>query len=244
MSYEYGGGIGGHAIRAIDNVGFAVSEGEFICILGPSGCGKSTLLKLIAGLTHPTSGEVEVRGKAVRDPGPDRGMVFQDYALLPWKTVQGNIELGPKLQGKSREQRHVIARRLIELVGLGGFENVYPHALSGGMRQRVAVARTLANDPAVVLMDEPFGALDAQTRGLLQKELVRIWQQTQKTILFVTHSVDEAAFLADRVLVLSPRPSVVREVITVGTPRNRRAKEDADIDHAKIIGHLAELLTH
>ena len=242
IGFEYGGGIASAPVEAIGTVEFDVSEGEFICILGPSGCGKSTLLSLIAGLEKPTRGTITMNGREIAGPGSDRGMVFQDYALLPWKTVRRNIELGPKLQGKPRAQQREIAERFIDLVSLRGFEDHYPHALSGGMRQRVAVARTLAAEPAVVLMDEPFGALDALTRKLLQEELVSIWQRTGKTILFVTHSVDEAAFLADRVVVLTQRPSTVGEIVAVDTDRARRTKEVADPGHGRIVAHLAGLL--
>jgi NitT/TauT family transport system ATP-binding protein len=242
IGFEYSGGIASQAVEAIGRVDFDVCEGEFICILGPSGCGKSTLLSLIAGLERPTRGKITLGDKEVTGPGSDRGMVFQDYALLPWKTVRRNIELGPKLQGKSRAQQKEIAEHFIDLVSLRGFEDHYPHALSGGMRQRVAVARTLAAEPAVILMDEPFGALDALTRGMLQQELVGIWKKTGKTILFVTHSVDEAAFLADRVVVLTPRPSRIGEIVTVPTERSRRAKDISDIEHSRVVAHLAGLL--
>ena len=241
VGYAYGSASAG-IVQAIDTVSLEVSAGEFVCILGMSGCGKSTLLKLVAGLALPTSGSITVAGELVRGPGHERGMVFQDYALLPWLTVRGNIELGPKLQGRSRSRRRDIADYYMHLVGLESFQDSYPYALSGGMRQRVAVARALAGEPSVILMDEPFGALDAQTRQLLQRELVRIWAETKKTILFVTHSVAEAAFLADRVVVMSPRPAVVREVVAVTTSRGARAEEVAGPEHNAITRRLAALL--
>jgi len=236
LRHEYVDRQTGASVLAIEDLDLDVADGEFVAILGQSGCGKTTLLYLIAGLLQPTAGEIRVDGVPVRGPGRDRGVVFQDYALLPWKSVLANIGLGPKLRGVPRPERDAIARRFIALVGLDGFEDRYPHELSGGMKQRVAVARTLAADPRAVLMDEPFAAVDAQTRITLQHELVRIWRSTGKTILFVTHSVEEAAFLADRVVVLRPRPSRIREIIPVTTPREARTPEDPG--HATVLARL------
>ncbi len=228
----------GQRVHAIDSVDLEVSEGEFVCILGPSGCGKSTLLYLIAGLLRPTGGEIYVKGRRVTAPGRDRGIVFQEYALLPWKNVRANVALGLKIQGVSRKSRNETAQEFIDLVGLSGSEEKFPHELSGGMRQRVAVARTLAANPEVVLMDEPFAAVDAHTRMSLQEELIRIWRTTGKTILFVTHSVEEAAFLGDRVTVLSQPPSVVQEDVVVTTPREERRTGEVNNAHATIVADL------
>ena len=233
----------GERVHAIESIDLEISEGEFVCILGPSGCGKSTLLYLAAGLLRPTGGEIYVEGKLVTAPGRDRGIVFQEYALLPWNTVRANIALGPKIQGVRRAERNKIAQEFIDLVGLTGFEEKYPHELSGGMRQRVAVARTLAADPRVVLMDEPFAAVDAHTRMSLQEELVRIWRATGKTIVFVTHSVEEAAFLGDRVVVLSRPPSHVQEIVTVATPREDRRTTEVNPAHAAIVARLLSAMS-
>jgi NitT/TauT family transport system ATP-binding protein len=207
-------------ITALDNINLEVKLNEFLCILGPSGCGKTSLLRMIAGLDYPSSGEVILDGKKVCGPSPDRGMVFQEYSLFPWKTVLKNVEFGLEILGIPDRQK--IAERHLELVGLKGFENSYPYELSGGMKQRVAIARALATDPAILLMDEPFGSVDAQTRNVLQKELLEIWKRTKKTILFVTHSVDEAVYLADRVAVMSVRPGRIIDCIDIGIPRPRK----------------------
>ncbi|MBA2632730.1 MAG: ABC transporter ATP-binding protein [Chloroflexi bacterium] len=228
----------GEHVTAIGSIDLEVSEGDFVCILGPSGCGKSTLLYLIAGLLRPTAGEISVKGGRVTAPGRDRGIVFQEYALLPWKNLRANVALGPKIQGMRRAERNAVAQEFIDLVGLGGFEDKFPHELSGGMRQRAAVARTLAADPEVVLMDEPFAAVDAHTRMSLQEELVRIWRATGKTIVFVTHSVEEAAYLGDRVVVLSRPPSQVQEIVTVTTPRAERRSSEVNHAHAGIVAGL------
>jgi NitT/TauT family transport system ATP-binding protein len=232
----------GERVTAIGSIDLEVSEGEFVCILGPSGCGKSTLLYLIAGLLRPTAGEIGVKGKRVTGPGRDRGIVFQEYALLPWKNVRSNVALGPKIQGMRRAERNAVAQQFIDLVGLSGFEEKFPHELSGGMRQRAAVARTLAADPEVVLMDEPFAAVDAHTRMLLQEELVRIWRETGKTIVFVTHSVEEAAYLGDRVVVLSRSPSQVQEIVAVTTARAERRSSDVNHAHAGIVTGLLQAM--
>src|SRR5436305_9490 len=193
-------------VRALQRFAIDVREGEFLSIVGPSGCGKSTFLNVLLGLLRADSGELTVNGKRISGPGTDRAMVFQEFGLLPWRTVQHNVELGLELKGVASETRRSTSQRLIELVGLSGFEQHYPHELSGGMKQRVGLARALATDPEVLLMDEPFAALDAQTRDLMQVELLRIWQETQKTVLFVTHQIDEAIYLSDRVMVMSRRP--------------------------------------
>ncbi len=214
-------------VHAIDNLRLDVRDGELMCVLGPSGCGKSTLLYILAGLIKASRGQITVDGVPVKGPGPDRGMVFQEYALLPWKTVWANIELGLRIQKVAREERGQRIEQIIDLVGLQGFEQKFPHELSGGMKQRVAVARTLVTQPKVMLMDEPFAAVDAQTRITLQEEVVRIWQATRQTILFVTHSVDEAAFLADRVAILSRRPTHLKEIVPIETDRaHRRGARD------------------
>ncbi len=211
----------GEEVEALRGVSIEVEEGEFICILGPSGCGKTTLLRIIAGLEQPTEGWVLVDDDPVDGPTPRLGMIFQDYSLYPWRRVIDNISFGLELAGVEKADRTATAHKYLELVGLGEFGDAFPYELSGGMRQRVAVARALAIDPAVVLMDEPFGALDAQTRNAMQRELLEIWTKTRKTVLFVTHSVDEAVFLADRIVVLTTRPGRIREVVKVPEPRPR-----------------------
>lgn len=240
LTHRYVDRLTGQSILALDSVDLDVPTGELLCVLGPSGCGKSTLLYLVAGLMRPTAGEIRMDDRPVSGPGRDRGMVFQEYALLPWKNVRDNIGLGLKIQRVPRAERDAIAQRFISLVGLTGFETRFPHELSGGMRQRVGVARTLAANPDVVLMDEPFAAVDAQTRMTLQEELVRIWEATRKTIVFVTHSVEEATFLADRVVVLSARPGRVKEVVAVDTLRAERRDRRGSIGHVAIEAQLLE----
>ena len=213
----------GTDVTALKDIDMSVRPNEFVCIVGPSGCGKSTLLRILAGLEAPSCGKVLLDGREIAAPGRERGMVFQEYSLMPWRNVEENIWMGPELLGKSSEDCRAVAREYVDLVKLNGFERALPHELSGGMRQRVAIARALANDPEILLMDEPFGALDSHTRILLQKELLKIWQMRRKTVLFVTHSVDEAVFLADRVIVMSPRPGriVLEEQLTLPHPRKR-----------------------
>jgi NitT/TauT family transport system ATP-binding protein len=208
-------------VVALKDFDLEVPSGEFVCLLGPSGCGKTTVLRIVAGLEERTEGKVVVHGREVAGAGPDRGMVFQEFALFPWRSARKNIEFGLEIKRLPPGERTVLSSRLLELVGLRGFEDSHPKQLSGGMKQRVAIARALANDPAVLLMDEPFGSLDAQTRNLMQKELLRIWSETRKTILFVTHSVDEAVFLADRIVVMTARPGMIKKVIPVDLPRPR-----------------------
>jgi NitT/TauT family transport system ATP-binding protein len=212
-------------VHAIDGLDLHVDAGEFVSLLGPSGCGKSTFLHIAGGFVPADAGTVTLDGVPVTGPGPDRGVVFQQHALFPWKTVMGNITFGLARQGMGRRQRAETARRYLDMVNLHGVDHLYPRELSGGMQQRLALARTLATDPDVLLMDEPFGALDAQTRAVMQTELNAIWQQTHKTVLFVTHAVEEAIFLSDRVYVLSARPATVLEEITIPIPRPRDAEE-------------------
>lgn len=200
---------------AVENLSLEVKAGEFVAIVGPSGCGKSTLLDLLAGLTTPSSGQITIDGQAIKKPGLDRGIVFQQYALFPWLTAIENIEFGLDAKGVDKQQRYQTAKYFLNLVGLSEFEHHYPNELSGGMKQRVAIARSLAYDPDILLMDEPFAALDAQTRETLQAELVKIWQQTQKTIIFITHSIDEAIYLGQRIAIMTSRPGRIKQVIEV-----------------------------
>ena len=214
-------GKGPDAYRAVDTTNLRVKAGEFVCILGPSGCGKSTLLNAIAGYVNPTEGSVRVDGEEITKPGPDRGMVFQQYSLLPWKTVYENVAFGPKMAGQSRTEAGSVANTFLGLVGLKKFGNRFPAELSGGMQQRVGIARALANYPSVLLMDEPFGALDAQTRLMMQESLLDIWKKFETTVVFVTHDVDEAVFLADRVLIMSAAPGKIIEDVRINLPRPR-----------------------
>jgi NitT/TauT family transport system ATP-binding protein len=203
----------GRPVLALEDVSLQVRRREFVALLGPSGCGKSTLLYLIGGFLPTETGKIVIDGKPVAGPGPDRGIVFQHFALFPWKTVRGNILYGLERQGMRRDEREKRAQHFIDLVGLSGFEDSYPSQLSGGMKQRTAIARTLAFDPEILLMDEPFGALDAQTRSLMQSELLGIWERTPKTVFFVTHDVQEAVYLADRVFVMSARPGRIKAIV-------------------------------
>ena len=214
-------GAGGKDVVALDKVNLEVKESEFVMIVGPSGCGKTTLINIIGGLDTATDGVVLLDGKVVTEPGADRGMVFQGYSLFPWLTVQKNVEFGLKMKGIPAAERAKRAQEFIELVGLQGFENALPKQLSGGMKQRVAIARTLANEPQVLLMDEPFGALDAQTRVVMQELLADISRRTGTTILFITHDIDEAVLLGQRIYVMSRRPGTIREVIDVNLPGER-----------------------
>ncbi|HEY6002501.1 MAG TPA: ABC transporter ATP-binding protein [Anaeromyxobacter sp.] len=208
-------------VLALDDVGFTIGEGEFVAIVGPSGCGKSTLLKILAGLLPRTSGQVELRGSPITGPRRDIGVVFQSPVLFPWRTVLENVLLPIDVQGLGREKNRARALDLLGLVGLGEFEHRYPAELSGGMQQRVAITRSLIHDPALLLMDEPFGALDAMTRESLNVELQRIWMAQRETILFITHSIPEAVFLADRVIVMTPRPGRILDVVPVRMQRPR-----------------------
>src|ERR1700689_370696 len=210
---------------ALSDISLSVADGAFVSILGPSGCGKSTLLYIVGGFVKPTTGVARVKGNAITGPGPDRGPVFQEFALFPWKSVLGNVMYGPRQQGVRREEAEAQSRRLIEMVGLKGFEHFYPKELSGGMKQRVALARTLAYHPSVLLMDEPSGALDAHTRTRLQNDLLNIWERDRKTVLFVTHSVEEAVFLSDKVVVMTRSPGCIKEIVDIDLPRPRRRAE-------------------
>jgi len=211
----------GGEIEALRAVNLEIGRGEFVCLIGPSGCGKSTLLRMIAGFETPSEGEVLMNGARVTGPGPDRGMVFQDYGLFPWLTVRRNIGFGPAARGIPKTQVAEIVARFVAMIGLDRFADAYPHQLSGGMKQRVAIARVLANDAAVILMDEPFGALDAMTRERLQSELLTLWEATGLTVLFVTHAIEEAIILADRVIVMSPGPGRITEDVRIDLTRPR-----------------------
>jgi NitT/TauT family transport system ATP-binding protein/sulfonate transport system ATP-binding protein len=213
--------VGHDEIEALARVDLTIAHGEFVCLIGASGCGKSTLLRIVAGFEEPTTGEVSVLGKPITGPGSDRGMVFQDYALFPWMTVRQNIGFGPRQRGLLHSEIRSIADEFMRLVGLERFADRYPSQLSGGMKQRVAIARVLANDATILLMDEPFGALDALTREQLQRELLQIWARTRVTIIFVTHSVEEAVLLADRVLVMSAGPGRIENDVQIVLPRPR-----------------------
>ncbi|HEX7232759.1 MAG TPA: ABC transporter ATP-binding protein [Candidatus Binatia bacterium] len=208
-------------VTALRGFNLEVGKGEFVSIVGPSGCGKSTFLNLLLGLIKPDSGEMTLDGSPISGPGQERAMVFQEFGLLPWRTVRANVELGLELKGTPSTERAQRATELIKLVGLKDFERHYPHELSGGMKQRVGLARALATEPEVLLMDEPFAALDAQTRDLMQTELLQIWERTKKTVLFVTHSIEEAAYLSDRVIVMTARPGRAKETLSIQLPRPR-----------------------
>jgi ABC-type nitrate/sulfonate/bicarbonate transport system ATPase subunit len=213
-------GAGADAVQALEPLDLSVAPGEFVAIVGPSGCGKSTLLNIVAGFEAPTSGRVLLDGKPITGPGRERGVVFQQGALFTWMSVQDNVAFGPRALGKSPSEAREIAMRYIELVGLHGFAQRYPYELSGGMQQRVGIARALANEPEVLLMDEPFAALDAQTRELLQEEIRNIWRRTRKTVLWITHSIEEALFLASRIIVMSARPGRIKAVFACGFSRD------------------------
>jgi NitT/TauT family transport system ATP-binding protein len=221
-------GKGADAHRAVETTSITIEPGEFVCILGPSGCGKSTLMNAVAGYVTPTEGEVRVDGELITKPGQDRGMVFQQYSLLPWKTVYENVAFGPRMAGKGRVEAGSIANTFLNMVGLRKFGSRYPAELSGGMQQRVGIARALANYPSVLLMDEPFGALDAQTRLMMQENLLGIWKKFGTTVLFVTHDVDEAIFLSDRVLVMSAAPGRIIRDLKIELPRPRDAEMATD----------------
>ncbi len=211
----------GEPVAALDDVSLDIAAGEFVTVIGPSGCGKTTLLNILAGFERPSAGEVLLEDRAVGGPGADRGVVFQEYALFPWLTLRQNVEYGPRERGMPAEAVRRLADQHLRMVGLSGFENRYPHELSGGMRQRAALARVLVNDPKILLMDEPFAAVDAQARSILQREVARLWAETKKTVLFITHSVEEAVLLADRVLVMTARPGRVKAAVPVALARPR-----------------------
>jgi NitT/TauT family transport system ATP-binding protein len=236
VSHHYRPAVG-RSVLALENVSLEVREREFLALLGPSGCGKSTLLYLIGGFLPTETGKILIDGKPVAGPGPDRGIVFQNFALFPWKTVRKNVLYGLERQAMAREEREARAQSFIDLVGLTGFEESYPSQLSGGMKQRAAIARTLAIDPRILLMDEPFGALDAQTRSLMQAELLAIWEKTRKTVIFVTHDVHEAVFLAERVAVMSARPGRIKAIVDT-----RLDKDDPDVRRSKLFVDKVEEL--
>ncbi len=225
LDFSYAG-ANGTRVLALTNIDLSVAKGEFVSILGPSGCGKSTLLYLIGGFYGHDVGQILCNGERVRGPGPDRGIVFQQFALFPWRTVLRNVTYGLEKQGMPKAQRLERARALIKEVGLTGFENSFPSQLSGGMRQRAAIARTLAVDPDILLMDEPFGALDAQTRGSMQTQLLRIWEATGKTVIFVTHDVREAVYLSQRVVIMSRRPGTIAEIVQTGFDKSGDIEAD------------------
>jgi len=208
-------------IRALQDFSITVYEGEFVSIVGPSGCGKSTFLRMVAALEHPTEGVIKCDGEPIRNPGADRGMMFQEYALFPWMTVIQNTEFGPNVRGIPKEKYKSKVEEYIEKLGLKGFEKRYPNELSGGMQQRAALARTFVNDPDIMLMDEPFSAVDAQTREILQEELLSLWRSVQKTVILVTHSVEEAVFLSDRIIIMTKRPGMCKAIFNVDLPRPR-----------------------
>ena len=234
------GAQGGPPVRALEPTGLVVSENDFITILGPSGCGKSTLLRIIAGLDRPSAGRVLLRGKVVLKPGAERGMVFQSYTLFPWLNVAENIAFGLRERGMAAAQRREIVTAYVAKVGLRGFEDHYPKQLSGGMQQRTAIARALANDPAILLLDEPFGALDNQTRALMQELLLGIWERERKTVLFVTHDIEESIFLASRVIVMSARPGRIKAEMAVDLPHPRHYTMKTSPDFSKLKARLTE----
>ena len=229
-------------VVGVDSASFNIEESEFLCIVGPSGCGKSTLINIIAGFLSPTGGEIKIAGKAVTGSGMDRGVVFQDFAqLFPWRTALGNVVFGLEMKGVGKEEREAIARKQLQLVKLEKFTNSYPHHLSGGMQQRVAIARALAYNPAVLLMDEPFAALDALTRDDMQRLLADVWRETRKTVIYVTHNVAEAVYLADRVVVMSPHPGRVKVEVPIDLPRPRDPLSVEFLDHQKqLLHHLGQ----
>jgi NitT/TauT family transport system ATP-binding protein len=232
----------GGQVHAVEAASFRLAASEFLCIVGPSGCGKSTLLNIIAGFLSPTAGEIRIGGKAVTGRGMDRGVVFQDFAqLFPWRTALGNVEFGLEMKGVAKAERERTALAQLALVKLEKFAHAYPHHLSGGMQQRVAIARALAYNPAVLLMDEPFAALDAMTRDAMQRLLAEVWRETRKTVVYVTHNVAEAVFLADRVIVMTPHPGTVKAEVPIGLARPRDQLSVAFLEHQKtLLHHLGE----
>jgi NitT/TauT family transport system ATP-binding protein len=231
-----------NSVTALQDVSFGVEDAEFLCVVGQSGCGKTTMLNIVAGFLKPTQGEILIRGKTVTGKGLDRGIVFQDFAqLFPWRTAQRNIEFGLEMKGIAKEERAEIALRFLRLVNLEKFARSYPHELSGGMQQRVAIARALAYNPAVLLMDEPFAALDALTREEMQRFLVDVWRETKKTVVYVTHNVAEAVYLADRVIIFSPHPGTVKAQVKITLPRPRDTLSVEFLEYQKeIVGHIVE----
>ncbi len=228
----------GRRVVALDDVCLDIARGEFVTVIGPSGCGKTTLLNIVAGFERPSAGEVLLEDRAVGGPGADRGVVFQEYALFPWLTLRQNVEYGPRERGVPAAETRRVADHYLQMVGLSGCENRYPHELSGGMRQRAALARVLVNDPKILLMDEPFAAVDAQTRSILQREVARLWAETGKTVLFITHSVEEAVLLADRVLVMTARPGRAKAMVPVSLERPRDPTSPSFNDYRREIERL------
>ncbi|MBI4183880.1 MAG: ABC transporter ATP-binding protein [Proteobacteria bacterium] len=229
-------------LQALEGINLEIAEHEFVCIVGPSGCGKTTLLRIIAGLETANGGEILIDGKGVRAPGADRGFVFQADSLLPWRTVWKNAVIGLEINGLVSQETREYTRSLLKLVGLEGFDHYYPAQLSGGMRQRVNLARALALNPMVLLMDEPFSALDAQTREIMQSEMLRIWRSGHKTVLFITHQIDEAVYLADRVIVLGRRPGRVKEIVSVDIPRPRELNVKRKPRFIEYVDHIWQLI--
>jgi ABC-type nitrate/sulfonate/bicarbonate transport system ATPase subunit len=229
-------------VTALRDVSFSVEPAEFLCVVGQSGCGKTTMLNIVAGFLKPTNGSILIGGKAITGKGLDRGVVFQDFAqLFPWRTAQRNVEFGLEMKGIAKQEREEIALRFLKLVNLEKFARSYPHELSGGMQQRVAIARALAYNPAVLLMDEPFAALDALTREEMQRFLVDVWRETKKTVIYVTHNVAEAVYLADRVIVFSPHPGTVKAQVKITLPRPRDILSVEFLEYQKeIVGHIVE----
>ncbi|HET7413556.1 MAG TPA: ABC transporter ATP-binding protein [Pararhizobium sp.] len=240
VSRTFAGTHGGKPVQALQPTDLVVADNDFITILGPSGCGKSTLLRIVAGLDAPTDGRVLLDGKPVKGPGPDRGMVFQSYTLFPWLTIADNIAFGLREKGVPEQKRREIVASYIDLVGLNGFENHWPKQLSGGMQQRTAMARALANDPEILLLDEPFGALDNQTRGLMQELLLGIWERKKKTVLFVTHDIEEAIFMGSRVVVMSARPGRIKADIAIDLPHPRLYTIKTSPEFSALKAHLTE----
>jgi len=246
LSKTYVSSRTGSAVEALRDVSFGVGQNEFVALVGPSGCGKSTLLSIVAGFAAASAGGAFLDGAPISEPGPERGVMFQDYALFPWRTVRGNVEFGPLARGIDPKRRAELVRAHIEMVGLAGFEDRYPHELSGGMRQRCALARLLANEPAVWLMDEPLAAVDLQTRIILQDEMLRLWgdgraKDSRRAVLFVTHGIDEAVHLADRVVVLGRRPGRIKEIVPIDLPRPRAGLRNAP-EAARYVAHIWDLI--
>jgi len=239
LTKVYGGEGGVASNLVLDAISFTVPQNQFVCLLGASGCGKTTLLRIVAGLTMADGGTIKVEGKAVQGPGQDRSLVFQNYGLLPWRTVMGNVEFGLEMRGVAKTKRRAISQSHIDRVGLKGYEKHYPHEISGGMQQRTALARAFSKDPKILLMDEPFAAVDAQTREMLQDELLKIWNENTTTVLFVTHSIDEAIYLGDRVLVMGPRPGRIAADIETGLPRPR---SESDVKSSARFDELRRLV--